>query len=228
MEEIRSTEVLDREILEDARKKALKILKTADDSLEVQKRDWEKKQAEAVGSLKDVYAERLKRTGGEILARLPLDKRRLRAESSEAYLVKAMDDYLRSLTRETLLSILERELRKLLGAWARGEEGTPSIPQAKVLYSGMSLAETKEALKKAVTLLGRESGGLSADKTNPEQWEYSEDRKDMSGKEGFPSIVIDTRGLKLTASVASAAGALLEEKRAELAAALLGEGVLND
>jgi hypothetical protein len=34
--------------------------------------------------------------------------------------------------------------------------------------------------------------------------------------------------MKITASVESAAASLLKEKRAELASALLGEGVLND
>jgi hypothetical protein len=43
MEELTSTEALDREILEDARKKAFKILKNADDSISSSKESWDKK-----------------------------------------------------------------------------------------------------------------------------------------------------------------------------------------
>jgi len=43
MEEIRSTEALDREILEDARKKADRILKAAEQRLESDKEDLGKK-----------------------------------------------------------------------------------------------------------------------------------------------------------------------------------------
>ena len=51
MEELRSTEVLDREILEDARKKAQKILKTAEDAHAAQAQDWDKKINGAVESI---------------------------------------------------------------------------------------------------------------------------------------------------------------------------------
>ena len=77
MEELRSTEVLDKEILEDARKKAHKILQTADEALEAQNRDWEKKIQRSVKSIKRTYEARLKKTTEEIFARFPLDQRRL-------------------------------------------------------------------------------------------------------------------------------------------------------
>jgi hypothetical protein len=41
VEELQSTEALDREILEDARKKAFKILKGADESAASSKKSWE-------------------------------------------------------------------------------------------------------------------------------------------------------------------------------------------
>ena len=55
-------------------------------------------------------------------------------------------------------------------------------------------------------------------------WEY---RADSVVRE-FPLIFIETKTFRIIASVKSASKNLLKEKRAELAAALLGEGVLND
>jgi len=230
MEEIRSTEVLDREILEDARKKAAKILKNTDDTLATQDRDWEKKTQEAVESIRNVYAERTKRETDEILARLPLDKRRLRTERAESLLVNAMNDFLSGLKRETLLSILERELLERFTDWAGREKGTSAMPAAQVRFSGLSLSETRELLKKVISELGRKAGNFAPDKTRVEDWDLKEDAAgaDVSAAHKFPSVVINTQSLKIIASVEDAAGTLLKEKRAELAAALLGEGVLND
>ena len=205
MEELRSTDVLDREILEDARKKAHKILKTADDTLETQSREWEEKTQDMLDSVRNNYAERTRKDKEEIFARLPLDKRRLRSETAEKYLAKAMDDFLRSLPRETLLAILERELEERLEACK--DEG--SIQGAGILYSGMELSEARRLLEKV----------LPAVDIN-----YSEDPLFHE----FPGMVINTQTLKISASVEAAAGALLNERRAELSAALLGEEVLND
>ena len=201
MEELKSTEALDREILDDARKKAHKILKTAEETLTAQTREWEQKTQDAVSSVRKAYEAQTKKAGDEIMARFPLDKRRLRLESAEKFLKKAMDDFLRSLSREKLVSILERELTERLKVSPdEGEGGT-------ILYSGMSPSEADALLKKL-----------------PGAWKLKED----PFVHEFPSIVINTQSMRITASVDAAADALLKDKRAELAAALLGEGVLND
>jgi len=209
MEEIISTDALVQEILEDARKKALRILKTADDTLEAQRRDWEAKTQKDVADIRASYAARTERREREIFARLPLDKRRLRSENAEGFLVKAMNDYLRSLNREELLSVLVEEFSrrlKISAAERAADQGT----KPTVLYSGLSLSEAREALERAL--------GEAKD------WDFVKD----SHVREFPSLVINAQTMKITASVENAAGVLLKEKRAELAAALLGEGVLND
>ena len=221
MEELKSTEVLDREILEDARKKAHKILKTADETLESQTQQWGKKIQRSVDSIRNVYAERIKKTEEEILARLPLDKRRLRSETAEKFLMDAMDKFLRSLSREKLLSILEGELLERLKACS--EEAAPgrgSPPD--FIYSGLDLSEARGVLKKALGAM--ESGGSSVWSGEQKDWNLNEDTHSHE----FPFIVINTQTVKITASVETAARAMMNEKRAELAAALLGEGVLND
>jgi vacuolar-type H+-ATPase subunit E/Vma4 len=205
MEELRATEVLGNEILEDARKRAHKILKTSDDTLAAQNRDWERKLKHSTDSIKKSFAARTKKTNEEIHARLSLDRRRLRSKTAESFLVKAMDDFLRTLSREKLLLVLERELQARLKACAEDLVHHRSI----VRYSGLGLDEAEAILKKM---------------PHKGDWEF---RVDSVARE-FPLIFIESKDLRMIASVKSAAKALLRDKRAELAAALLGDEVLND
>jgi len=205
MEELRTTEALGNEILEDARRKAQKILKTADDTLAAQNRDWERKIKRSTDSIRKTFAARAKKTNDEIQAHLPLDKRRLRSRTTESFLVKALDDFLRTLNREKLLFVLERELRVRLEACADDLVHHRSI----IRYSGLSLEETQAVIEK-MPYKG--------------DWEFKAD----SVVREFPLVFIESRSLRMIASVKSAAKALLRDKRGELAAALLGEGVLND
>jgi len=206
MEELKSTEVLEHEILEDARKKAAKILKTADDTLNQQKRDWDKKLADDLETIRKTYMDRMKKTKEDIFARLPLDKRRLRLKTYEEFLSAAINDFLSGIDRKGLLSVLERELLKRLGAVA----GDPAL-NAVVSYSGLSLSEVRSILKKS---------SVSYD------WKFQEDTIPHSTfhipHSSLPMIVIDTEAFRLTASVEAAAAALLKDYREELAIALLG------
>lgn len=211
MEELRTTEVLEREILEDARKKAYKILKTADDTLTAQTLDWEKKISEAIASARKTYETRQKKGNEEIFARFPLDKRRQRSETFEGFLVRAMDDFLRSLKREDVLLLLKLILLERLEA---GETGR--CHKAEVQYSGISLSEAKQVLGNAL----------------PPDVSFTE-LKDITrihdpAFSGFPFIEVNAGAVRVTASVKAAADELLKERRAELSSALLGEGVLND
>jgi vacuolar-type H+-ATPase subunit H len=205
MEELRTTEALGNEILEDARRKAQKILKTAEDTLAAQDRDWERKLKHSTDSIKKSFAARTKKTSEEINARLSLDRRRLRSKNAESFLVKAMDDFLRTLSREKLLLVLERELKPRLMACAEDLVRHRSI----VRYSGLSLDEAVSILEK-MPFKG--------------DWEYKAD----SVVREFPLISIESKTLRMLASVKSASKALLKSRREELAAALLGDEVLND
>ena len=219
MEELRSTHILEREILEDARRKAHRVLKATDEALEAQKRDWEKKTQEDVEFIRNSYAERIKKTNEDIFARLPLDKRRMRLGMEEEFLVKAMENFLRSRDRETLLHILEQDLSIHLRACS--EERT--IYRATASYSGMNLSEARRVLGKVLKEIN--SGSLAA--IQAEDWDFKE-LKDESVVHEFPYIVIDAQVLRIAASVENFVRALMKDQRAELAVALFGEGVLND
>jgi len=227
MEELKNTDVLDREILEDAREKAAKILSDCRDNLVKQKEDWDKKLEMELLSIREHYSVQSENVSLEIFARLPVDQRRMRSEASEKLLLKAMDDFLHSLPREKLLLILERELVGRLRSWAGNREET-ILEIVTAEFSGMSREEAEAVLRKIP-----ESGN----------WEIRQEAEAASAfaaagaspnaaarsiAANFPSITINTQSMKINASVKSAAAAILKAKRAELSSSLLGEGVLND
>jgi len=229
MEELRTTEVLEREILEDARKKAARLLRTTDDTIAQQKRDWEKKLGDDLESIRKSYMNRMKKTVEDIFVRQPLDKRRLRLKTHEGFLSGAIEDFLSGLDRKRTLSLLEHELLERLQAVSDDSGAKSSVANnaskdavannaAVVRYSGLTLDETRSILKKSRAAF---------------DWQFEEDisSNDVSLNESstrFPGIVIDTGAFRLTASIESAAAALLKDNREELAAALLGPEVLHD
>ncbi|MDR1507742.1 MAG: ATPase [Treponema sp.] len=199
MEELQSTEALDREILEDARKKAFKILKTAGENEAASKSAWDKKLAKALREAEDNYRRRGDNESREIMARLPLDRRRIRLEKIQGFLSAAMDAFLRSLDREKILSVLERELSGRLASC--GEEGSCTI-----LYRGLDPDELDRVVKK---VLKREPLSKKQDPLYATAGSLS-------------AVALDFPGMRIVSSVDAAAGSLLLDSRAELAAALLG------
>ena len=220
MEELRSTEVLDQEILEDAKKKAAKLLKTAEDSVASQAKQWEKKTQDAIQEIHRVYEQRALELREEIHSRNILDKRRLRSETTDFLLREAMDAFLRGLKRQEILLILERELEKTI------EECRDELEQGEVqvlFSSSMNKNEAEEALKKALN----KSEVL---KNRPmAQWQMNEDKKaaGLLSAASFPVMILNTQAVKITASVENVAIELLKDKRAELTSALLGKEALD-
>jgi vacuolar-type H+-ATPase subunit E/Vma4 len=196
MEELQSTEALDREILEDARKKAFKILKSADESAAASKASWERKLEKTLAQAKQSYAEKVEQGRTEIMARLPMDRRRVKSEKIESLLSKAKNDFLSSLDRATILDLLKRELEQRLAN--ADEDGACALR-----YRGLAKNELDPIVKNI---------NVSSQKEDPL---YS-----IAGS--FPAIVLDYPGLRVTASVDAAAADILLDKRAELATALLG------
>ncbi|MFA6505963.1 MAG: ATPase [Treponemataceae bacterium] len=204
MEELRSTEALDREILEDARKKADRALRNADQTAKALEIEWGKKIEADLSALQTKHAQRMVAKRDEINARQPLDKRRLRAERAERLLRLSMEKTLRALPRERVLALLERDL----------------IPRARELGSatlvvhsnGLSEAETKTLLSHVLpgSSLSFAARVVSED-TDP-----------------LPSLVIEGDRITVRVGLAEAGEDILREKRAELATALLGLEALDD
>jgi hypothetical protein len=205
MEELQTTDALDREILEDGRKKAFKILKTADENAAQAKVGWERKLEKTLKEAREKYLQKGEAEKHEIMARLPLDKRRIRSEKIETFLNNAMDQFVSSLDRAVILSLLERELFSRL-------EACKAEGDCKLRYRGLKTDELEALLKKTMprTPLSKNEDPL-----------YT-----IAGS--FPAVVLDFPSLRIIASVDLAAKNLLLDKRVELACALLGEAALED
>ncbi|MDR3171220.1 MAG: ATPase [Treponema sp.] len=225
MEELRSTEVLDQEILEDARKKAYRILKSADDTVKAQVAVWDQKAEAAIADIREKYAHRTTTTSVEIMARLPLDKRRARSEKIEGLLKSAMKGYLSTLPRAKLLVFLETELRKRFdelqevapGSLEPDPAGDSPAVLPQVMFRGLSTTEVATILNK---VFSREGEAVP--------WTLKPADPHFLDAGQFPEIRIDTRQVRITASIDRTADALLEDKRMELVLALLGPEGLDE
>jgi len=210
MEELQSTEALDREILEDARKKAFKVLKSSDDSISGSKTAWEQKLKTGLEKARDTYAEKGTTTRREIMARLPMDKRRIRLETIDTFLHKAMEHFLSSLDRAALLRILKNELALKAGQPGSAGKSSQSAEfsgEGEFRYRGLSQKECSDLASAAFS-------GVS--------FRYTEDPLPMIAG-SFPALLINFPHMRISVSADAAAENLLQDKRAELAAALLGD-----
>ena len=252
MEELHSTEVLDREILEDARKKAHKLLKNAEDTIGREDAAWEKKAQEAVSALREVCQGRLDKVREEIMARLPLDKRRSRSETTEGLLRGALDEFLRGLSREDLLWILVEKLGQRLARAPefRGEE-------TLAYYENMEEAEVERVLREALAISDPEplsqneisellklmdedspaqdpdspanpAPGGSVEKSGAKIYKFPGGDRRAWGAVSLPALKLERDEGRIVVSIEGEGEVLLEENRAELAAALLGGEALND
>jgi len=203
MEELQSTEILDREILEDARKKAARILKTADDTVRAHTREWEKRTAESLDALEEKFNEQKEFNAEKVMARLPIDKRRAKVEKIESLLQSAVESWYNSLSRDQILELLSKELAKRLALC----EEFSSSSEKRAYFSGLERSEAEKALK----IMG---GNCIIEEKN------TTDR--------YPAITLETGHVRIIASIQKLVDFLLQEKRIELVEALVGSAYMEE
>ena len=140
MEELRSTEILDKEIEADARKKAERILADAD--AECQKlldavKDRVKEASEQKTAYYDAKIATFKKNRD---AALPLEQERYRVSFYTSSVAEAFNAYLASLGEEKLLSLIEKMLVRSKNALAG--------KKLNALVFGLNSGEAKKLLEK--------------------------------------------------------------------------------
>jgi vacuolar-type H+-ATPase subunit E/Vma4 len=205
MEELQSTEILDREILEDARKKAARILKAADDSIKAKAAEWEQKTCSTLDELQKKHEEQRRLAAAEIMARLPMDKRRAKAEKIENLLCSAVGNWYAGLSRGQVCSILVKELTKRLAVCG---EFTESKETLCVLIHQLDRMEAESVLREALP-----------------EGPYIIEEKPSAAL--YPEIILSNDKARISASIQKTVDYFLREKRAELALALLGQDFLE-
>lgn len=113
MEELRSTDILDREIEADAQKKAQKILKSADEECkkiidEVASRIETESKAK-----KDFFENKLNSFKRNMEAAIPLEKERFLADFYASQTGKAITSFIKDLDEEKKIQLLEKRLLEL-------------------------------------------------------------------------------------------------------------------
>jgi len=214
MEELKSTEVLEREILEDARKKALRTFKLSEDTISAQNAQWEQKLTENIENLEKKYAEDIKAEKEKVMSRLPVDKQRAKIEKIENILRVSVENWYKSLTRTQILELIGRELSIINEQLAENSEQLTINNEKRAKnndvtakISGLEVAEAEAVLKQSNLMCAiSEIPSLSR----------------------YPSIVIDTEDVRITASIENMIESLLDDKRSELVTALVGRDFLGD
>ena len=212
MEEIRSTESLDREIEADAYKKAAKIEKSAATSMENTRAEWRKRLEDETLKEKEHFAAAALLRQNETAARLALDKQRLSCEMAERCLVSAVSGFLASLQRDELLDLLEQAFCRRLGYVFAGDFSALKDEFPVISSRFLDGTELEAILKKAFSASGVD---------------YTAWRKESAPAGGFDqadiALVFDSAAVRISVSAGAEARQALLDKRSELVAALLGD-----
>jgi V/A-type H+/Na+-transporting ATPase subunit E len=196
MEELQSTEILDREILEDARKKVVRILKSAEETINAQNAEWEKKTISSIDELDRKYKEQREISAAKIMARLPIDKHRVKIEKIENLLFSAVETWFKSLSRQKTLDLLAEELEKRLALC----EDFYKAAKVDASINGINRKEAESVFQKIKI-----------------KCVINEDT--IANR--YPLITLDNGETRIIAGIGNIVDFLLQEKRAELVEALI-------
>ena len=206
MEELRSTEVLDKEIETDARKKAERILAKADSDGKALVADV----AHRVETLKEEktaeYQKKTESYQADRDAVVPLEKERFLVSFIESAIIKAIDSYLDALGEEKRIALAVRR-------W-NAYKAVVASQKVNALVFGFDAARAEAALKKA---------GVPLVSCTSVAYEKSGDEgiDGLTFKEGIILETEDTM-IRCRLTLSQIVGELETEHRAELAKALFG------
>jgi hypothetical protein len=188
----------------------MRILKTADDTVRAQSAEWEKKTAASLDGLGKKHSEQCKLAEASIMARLPTDKRRAKAEKVENMLRDAVESWYKGLSRTRILEMLKGELVKRI---AQVEEFAVN-EQAQVRRSSAGSGQRRAVVrgierKEAEAMLKSVTGTFEIE--------------ELPSVHGYPEIILETGSVRVTVSIQKTIDYLFQEKRAELTEALLSK-----
>ncbi|MFC2281782.1 MAG: hypothetical protein ACFNLN_09445 [Treponema socranskii subsp. buccale] len=210
MEELRSTEVLDKEIETDARKKAERILAKADSDGKALVADVAHRIEKFTEEKTAEYQKKTESYQADRDAVVPLEKERFLVSFIESAIVKAIDSYLDALGEEKRIALAVRR-------W-NAYKAVVASQKVNALVFGFDAARAEAALKKA---------GVPLVSCTSVAYEKSGDEgiDGLTFKEGIILETEDTM-IRCRLTLSQIVGELETEHRAELAKSLLG-GMFN-
>ncbi|MGN0731638.1 MAG: V-type ATP synthase subunit E family protein [Treponema sp.] len=112
MEELRSTDILDKEIQDDARKKAEKILKNADAQGQQILADVETRLESAKKDRESYYSQKAAQFKKDLDSSLPLEKSRFLVSYISSSVASAINDYLKTISQEKRIQLVLTMLKR--------------------------------------------------------------------------------------------------------------------
>lgn len=213
MEELRSTDVLDKEIIDESRKKAEKLLGKAEETSQALLSGVDKKIADAQVASEQASEKRLALYKKNVNASLPLEKERYLVSYIHGSVIEAMNSYFANVSIEKRLGILQGLVER-----AKPCLGGNSVNALVISLDG----EHSVTLKAAETMLKNTLGAAVA----------SVQKGDASALQGESvggflhneGIILKTTDGSVTCrlTLAEKVKELLEDKTYELAEALFG------
>ena len=206
MEELRSTEVLDKEIETDARKKAERILAKADSDGKALVADVANRIEKFTEEKTAEYQKKTENYRADRDAVVPLEKERFLVSFIESAIVKAIDSYLDALGEEKRIALAVRRWNTY--------KSVVAFQKVNAFVFGFDAANAEAALKKE---------GVSLASCTPVAYEKSGD-EGIDGLTFNEGIILETEDkmIRCRLTLSQIVGELKTEYRAELAKALFG------
>lgn len=145
MEEFRSTEILDKEIQADARKKAEKILAKADVDCALLLEEVSGRIEKAKKELEDKYSLKIAAFEKDLSATLPLEKERFLVSFIQSSIEKAINAYLAKLSDEEKIDLVLKKSVKI--------EDALKSKKLNALYYGFQESLVKKTVGKKFNLI---------------------------------------------------------------------------
>ena len=198
MEELRSTEILDREIQEDARKKAARIIADAEKQAADIRSAVKERIQKAREERQSVYAAKEAAFKADAQAAVPLKKERFLAAYEDSAVTGAINEYIAGLNPVKKLELV----KKLLAKYA------PAFKNKKInaVVNGFDIKTIKDALEAEAG-----KGNVLSCTQAPKG-------------ENYEGCIIETedRSVKCRATISELVNRIVDTDRYELAAALFG------
>ena len=208
MQELRSTAILNNEILEDARKKAEKILKKADAECQQLIDSVTQNVDKAISEKQIFFDKKIELFAKDENASLPLEKQRFEVSFIQKAICNNINDYLKSLTQEKRIELVMKQF----------DENILKTKKVKAFVYGFDMEEVKKQLSKR---LG--TNLLSCEKTIFGKM-VIEDDFGLEIKEG---IILETEDMNFRCrlTISEIISKILDNDRIELANTLFGEKI---
>ena len=205
MEELRSTEILDKEIVSDAQKKAERIAAKAAEECKKIAASVEARVLEEISKTEDNLKVKLKNFERDLNASVPLEKSRFYVSYVQDSIVKNINEYLASVSEDKVIDVLVKRCNKI---------GFGNLKLKAFVY-GLDEKKTEKALKKVL--------GTSLYTTEKTEFNKIIFEESVLAENKGIILISENEEVKCRFTLSQVVEEMLDKKRAELSESLFGK-----